>query len=46
MIVVASLFNSFSTIFHSYDTANSEETLRYKVGATLFIVMFLALYAI
>ena len=24
VIVVANLFNSFSTIFHSYDIANSE----------------------
>jgi hypothetical protein len=46
VIVVAILFNSFCTIFHSYDTANSDQTLRYKLGSTVFFVMFMALISI
>jgi hypothetical protein len=44
--MIAILFNSFSTIFHSYDTANSDQTLRYKIGSTVFFVMFMALLSI
>ena len=45
VIVIVSVYNSLSVVFHSYDV-NGEEKLRYKLGVVIFFMMFLALYSI
>lgn len=46
VIVTALASNSFMVVFHSFDTAGSEATLRYKLGNSAYFLMFFALFFI
>ena len=41
LLVSATAMNTFMVVFHKYDTEDSKETLRYKLGFILYMLNFL-----